>query len=365
MKKLFTVFLFVIFCLNANAQTATSIANGNWTSPLTWGGMPPVPGNTVIINHNVILDTDFAYTSGSITVQAGASLTGNTGMRGLVLNYPSGSGFLTVHGTLDIARVSLFADTVSITGGFISDSLYNQSTILTSTTGSIHTSQFFNGAGGRILNTGEIVTTNLLNLETIINIGLIQSSDFNNCKSLFNNSGAVIVLNHDFMNADSMAGPAIFTNNGRQEVMNDWQNKDTVYGTGRFCIVNNTNNSGLMSGSFDFCDISGGDVDLNTGSIDTSITYCTFPCTPGTAEYTADYLIEIFPNPARESFYINSEKEISSIEVFNLLGEKVYSATVNARHFQVRLPYAANGIYLFRMSDKENTTKTGKIFIEK
>ncbi len=365
MKKLFLALFFVIFCLHANAQTVTSVADGNWTNPLTWGGMPPIPGNTVIINHDVILDTNFAYTSGSITVQSGASLTGNTGLRGLTLNYPSGTGFLTVLGSFDVARVSFFADTVSVGGSFNSDSLYNQSVILISSAGSIHASQFFNGIGGRITNAGEIVSTNLLNLETIVNLGVIQSSDFNNCKSLFNNSGAVIALNHDFLNADSITGPAIFTNNGRQEVMNDWQNQDTVYGTGRFCIVNNTNNSGLMSGSFDFCDLTGGNIDMNTGSIDTTITYCAFPCTPGTNEYVAAPLIKISPNPGDGIFNIDSETEISSVEVMNLLGEIVYSQQVDATRFRINLQSCHNGIYFYRLSSKNKIIETGKIIIER
>ncbi|HNZ42398.1 MAG TPA: T9SS type A sorting domain-containing protein [Bacteroidales bacterium] len=365
MKKLFTVLFFVIFCLNANAQTLTSVADGNWNNPLTWGGNLPIPGSTIIINHHIVLNTDYGFTSGSITINSGGSLTGDSGLRGLSMNYPSGSGFLTINGAMDVARVSFFDDTVTVEGSFDADSLYNKAVIDVGLSGTINASQFFNGFTGNINNSGSIHAINLLNLGSIVNAGVINAADFDNCKSLTNNAGAMIALSHNFLNADSISGPAIFTNNGRQEVMNDWQNKDTVYGAGKFCIVNNTSNSGLMSGTFDFCDMSGGDVDFNTGDIDTTITYCAFPCTPGTAEFAGDYLIEIFPNPAGEIFYVSSEKEISSIEVFNLLGETVYSATVNARKFKVCMPLISNGIYLYRLSDKDNSTKTGKIIIEK
>jgi len=38
MKKLFTFSIAVFIVSSIAAQTATSVANGNWFSPTTWGG---------------------------------------------------------------------------------------------------------------------------------------------------------------------------------------------------------------------------------------------------------------------------------------------------------------------------------------
>lgn len=367
MKKKLSIVILLAFIgfFNINAQTVTSAANGNWTNPLTWGGTVPIPGNTIIINHNITLDLDFGYTSGSITINSGASLTGNSGMRGLALNYPSGSGSLTVSGTLDIARVSIFTGNISVSGSFLSDSLYNLAHININGSGSIDATQFYNGTGGKISNDGEINSSNLLNLDTLTNNGVINSSDFHNCKSLLNNSSGVIALNHDFLNSDSIAGPAIFTNNGRQEVMNDWQNKNQVDGTGKFCIVNNTSNSGTMTGSFDFCDLSGGNIDLNTGSVDLTITFCNFPCTPGTHDEPYKPIITISPNPANGVFTIRSETKITRVEIINLLGETVYIQEPYSDFIKVDLQNKKPGIYFYRILKENNILQTGKIIVEK
>ena len=41
--------------------------------------------------------------------------------------------------------------------------------------------------------------------------------------------------------------------------------------------VNNTWNNGIMNGDFDFCDQSGGNIDLQEGTVASTITYCTSP----------------------------------------------------------------------------------------
>lgn len=106
MKKIiYTVTLFTIFglCNSTNAQT--SITNGNWSNPATWGGVPPMGSGTVIINHTVTLDIDYSHTSGSIKINSSGSLIGNSPMRAFALNYPSGTAMLTVNGSFNVARV--------------------------------------------------------------------------------------------------------------------------------------------------------------------------------------------------------------------------------------------------------------------
>lgn len=364
-KLTFAALLIYTFIIGTQAQTVTSIANGNWTNPLTWGGTVPIPGNTIIINHDVILDIDFGYTSGSITVNTAASLTGNTVSRGLAVNYPTGNGTLTVNGSLDVARVSLFGGVFTLSGSFESDSLFNLAAIHIVSTGDLHTSQFFNGAGGNITNDGFVNTTNLLNMESITNNGAVSAIDFHNCKTLINTSGAVIAISHNFLNADSIVSPAVFTNDGREEVLNDWQNQDSVKGTGKFCIVNNTNNSGIMTGTFDFCDMSGGNIDLNTGTIDITITYCAYPCTPGISVETANPVIFASPNPTGGIFIIKSDRLISKIEISSLLGQLVYSGQIFTKTAEIDISTEPGGIYFYKIFSDNQVISSGKIMLAK
>lgn len=364
-KLPFTILIFFFLFINVNAQTVTSVTDGNWTNPLTWGGTVPIPGNTIIINHNVLLDIDFGYTSGSILVNSGASLTGNSAARGLAVNYPSGNGSLTVNGTLDVARVSLFGGVFSLSGTLQSDSLFNLTTINIGNSANLNTSQFFNGTGGLVTNYGTITTTNLLNMELVINNGTIHSDDFHNCKTTNNNTGAVITLNHDFLNADSIVYPAIFVNDGRQEVMNDWQNQDSIKGSGKFCIVNNTNNSGIMTGTFDFCDMSGGNIDLNTGTIDITITYCTYPCTPGISPEATSPVITAAPNPSGGLFIIKSDRLFSKIEISSLLGQVVYSKQLESETAEIDISTQTGGIYFYKIFSDNQVIRSGKIMLAK
>src|SRR3990170_1480808 len=98
-KNLLFSFLLSVISFAGFSQTATSIANGNWMSPFTWNcTCVPLPGYSVTINHNVALDTSMYVPSGGITVNAGASLTGNNAFRDIWVN----GGSFTNNGTVNV-----------------------------------------------------------------------------------------------------------------------------------------------------------------------------------------------------------------------------------------------------------------------
>ena len=103
LKALFPLVLTILSSLTS-AQI-TSISNGNWTSPFTWDctPFPCIPGTTdvVIIDHAVVLNTDWMITSGSITVNAGASLIEDVTARTF---YMTGGAYLN-NGTTDISNI--------------------------------------------------------------------------------------------------------------------------------------------------------------------------------------------------------------------------------------------------------------------
>lgn len=336
----------------------TSVANGNWTSPITWGGVPPTPGTDVIINHAVVLDMDYGFASGSITINGAGSLTGNSGMRALAL-IQGGNGTLTINGTLNIARMALLSGSLSNNGTVQNDSLYNAITFNNNTGATVNASQLMNSTGAYLINNGQIITNNFLNIEAVTNNNIIAANDFMNCKDFTNASTGTINIVHDFLNSDSLTSPATFVNNGTVNVGNNWLNTQSVSGSGKFCIVNNTSNTGLMTGTLDFCDQTGGNIDVNTGTIQPTITWCLYPCGTATDENTHSISPVIFPLPCNDVIYVTQIDYSAILDILDLTGRLVYSAlAANSPH---NVSSLVPGMYLYRLTSSKLVLQTGKI----
>ena len=69
MKKLLPIILFAFLTNGLISQTASSIANGSWTNPLTWNcTCVPINGYSVTINNSVTLNTSMLFNTGGITI---------------------------------------------------------------------------------------------------------------------------------------------------------------------------------------------------------------------------------------------------------------------------------------------------------
>ena len=78
--------------------------------------------------------------------------------------------------------------------------------------------------------------------------------------------------------------------------------------------------------------------------------------------------INIYPNPNNGNFTIqlqNVKRQNTQIEIFNVLGEKIYTTNLNSTNTQINLNNNAGGIYLFRVLDEQdNLIGEGKLVIE-
>lgn len=203
MKHILLFFCLISLTVFSYGQAATSISNGNWISPGTWqGGVVPVPGYNVIINHDVTLGTSWAFSSGSITINAGGSLSqASTGLGMLI----SSTGTFTNHGTFSFSRLAFTSTTASSNTGTMQnlDSLYvgcdfiNSGTITAyaflpktvfTNSGTINATNLFND--GTFTNTGNLVLYNLYNNNTMTN---------NNSISFFDHTNGVIFYNYGTM----------------------------------------------------------------------------------------------------------------------------------------------------------------------
>jgi hypothetical protein len=74
--------------------------------------------------------------------------------------------------------------------------------------------------------------------------------------------------------------------------------------------------------------------------------------------------INVSPNPSNGNFYFDGVQSGYAIEVYNVLGEKIYSAQANSDKYAVSLPGPARGMYIYKVSDNASTIQQGKMIVE-
>lgn len=364
--------------------TRTSVANGNWLSPATWDCVCiPMPGENIVVNHSITLDTSW-YSTAAITVNSTGTLTEGSSLRQWAVT----DGTFINNGYVNISRVSVtggsFTNNDSLrmnlafyvsssfnnngdifdVDSFSNDGIFvnNASAIINCTLYSNLDSIINNGTINafahtnlsKSYNNGILNFTDYTNTATFVNTTTVSLSNFTNTatgtavnKSAFNAtndflnigkftndaSGSVIV-GSDFANADSSSAFAHFINDGFFQAGDNWLNIDSVSGSGTFCVNDSTANTGILSGSFDFCDLTPPAqppyIDWNPGTISPVITFCTKSCNSGfngMAEFDG---LSVFPNPCNNYFKIVNPVENTKYElkVYNLFGQAVLHSEI-------------------------------------
>lgn len=383
MKKIYNLLKTAVLLMPslAVAQSATSVANGNWTNPLTWNcTCVPISGYSVTINHSVTLNTSMVFNTGGITINNTGSLMQDASLnRDIWIN----GGYMNNGGKANFRYFLLSSGVGSNTGNFTVSAMTNS--VSYNNSGSITMDSmyvagtFMNSANGRII--GDSIT----NASTFTNYGRVNvtwstnKGTFNNYnyqggysttndgtyinsdsvvmtgsmwnKILFtNNTGALVRLTKNFHNY-KLGNTARFDNRGNVIVLDSWYNTDTVKGTntGTFTVSDTSANSGWMKGNFKFCDLTppafAPFVDLNSGSISAAITWC---ATSGINEYGIENNVIAYPNPSSGSFTIKGTEKDKLI-LADELGRIIYTIELNENNgFSVNINGLENGIYFLR-----------------
>jgi hypothetical protein len=377
--------------------TRISVGNGNATNPLIWDCVCiPLPGDNVIINTNVTLDNDWGYTSGSLTINAGKSLTGNASNRTLAV----GGGTFTNNGTVSIALIyhngGTFTNngTLNVTESFanggavntvnnqmmnVTDSLYIVATLTNNNTlsayGTAVSGTFNNNGGfttGDLWNSGTVNNTGLPGLHMMNDVyssGTINNSthievmnDFWNSENVTNSD--YIVVGNDLYTGDSVQLTATFTNNGLVSVASGLYSNQTVNGSGDFCVAGTTANSGSISGTLDICDLTGGGLDLNFGTVAGTVTFCSSSCAVGTEEETEKQEVKVYPNPFENRLIVNVEGyENARFSLQNLLGQKLYSQNITGKT-EIPVIDFESGVYFYTVTVENKVVSSGKLLKE-
>jgi hypothetical protein len=74
--------------------------------------------------------------------------------------------------------------------------------------------------------------------------------------------------------------------------------------------------------------------------------------------------IRIFPDPSDGDFTIRSEREISSVEIFNVCGQSVFRSAEHSFSAQVNIKDQTPGIYFYRIISVDQEIFYGKVMVE-
>lgn len=382
MRKHLLILAFCSASVAVAQPTRTTQANGNALNPLTWDCFCiPALTDNIVVNHALNLDIDYYATSGSLTINSTGSITGSTPTRIIAV---AGSTF-TNNGTVSVGYVYHSAGAFNNNGtltatnhmGVDNNAVCNNygtlnvnDTLGIDTTAQLHnhgymavlvtlnaglymnhlgyTGQDFwstgtvdnmGGAGmsvASLYSNGTFTNTSLLN----VNGSLYNSNNFTNSHQ--------IVVDMNLLNGDTLFGTATFTNNsgGIISVGNDLLNSEDINGNGgKFCVQNQTSNSGAIAGTIDICDLTGGNIDLNVGTVAGTVTFCSNSCSIGVTENQLQ-VVQVYPNPFED--YIRIETGVTeNIQCWLHDAQgRLVAQTLFSGQGILEIPQAQSGVYM-------------------
>ena len=75
--------------------------------------------------------------------------------------------------------------------------------------------------------------------------------------------------------------------------------------------------------------------------------------------------LSIYPNPSNGLVNIQTTTKLSKVQLFNLIGKKVFETqNLNTNMNTINVTSLNKGIYLLRLQDENNKTKTQKLIIK-
>lgn len=394
-KHLLTITLFFLFLKIAWSQNISSLANGNWTNPSIWScNCVPSTGSNITISHQITLNTNYTYSSGSLTINSSGLL--NDGHLGKTLSLTGGT--LNNNGTIDILKLitqtgffynygtikaNIYLNSINFynSGNFIQiDSITNNALITNNgfftSINKISNNGIFNNNKQafflRLTNNGTFNNNNYLEIEVLNNKGSFTNRDSTTSTSNIYNQGIInneaggnIEVEKKLLNKSSLNTKANIINNGSIQTIENLTNYDTLSGTiGYYDIQDTTINYGTMTGNFSLCDhtppATSPYIDSNSGIVDNNINWCILT---GNTNTENKNIISIYPNPASSQLFINY-KDNKKITIYiydglgNVIGTHQNQSIINTSNY-------ANGMYMIFANEGNQVLQQLKIIILK
>jgi len=76
----------------------------------------------------------------------------------------------------------------------------------------------------------------------------------------------------------------------------------------------------------------------------------------GIEDITSEDNVSIYPNPANNVINVNAASNINTVEVFNMMGQKVAAFDANDTHVQINTTALSNGMYMMRITTENGVS---------
>lgn len=337
MRKL--VLLSSFISLGSFAQVHTTTGAGNFFNPLLWDCLCiPANGDSLVINHAMVMSASIYYNTGQIKINSAGSLTEDANDRDV---WVDGTGSLINNGTFDCYRLYVSDGSfINTSTSVYFDSLWNQGNIANS--GLLTVYDILNDQTGSFTNSGEFVIDN----------------NFNNQGEFLNESTGIMDLGNDFSNCNIQTMDAMFINDGVFCIGADMTNciDDTLAGSGDYFVGGSSSNFGVFDGTFTF-NTPSGTVGV-PGNIQAGVTIGNAPCYLSLNENETK--LHVYPNPANEVLFV-SESNLSFI-IHDLSGKLISQGMTSTSGIDISS--LTSGIYTISLLNSDETITVSK-FIKK
>ncbi len=360
MKKLVLFFGLCPTLLFAQTNRVSTMA-GDFLNPLVWNPMGiPASGDSLTINHAIVMNTDAYYTAGQIKINSGGSLIQDGTPRtvwadgGSIVNY----GTYSTHAVL-VSGGGYITNAGSFTG---IDSLVVGADFQNSGTAGVN--DFWVMYGGTVNNSGTLTNTDSMfvqgdfinsgtagvydlafdQLATLDNSGMLNvTNNMHNEGHLYNSY--VIEVANDFSNCNIQSLYAVFDNDGIVCFGNDFLNcdPDSLTGSGDYFVGNLSTNMGVFAENFTF-HTPNGSLSLNTGTVQGTVTITTGACSAGLNDLEAT--TSFYPNPAEDVIHVSDMQ--GAYEIHDLYGKCVAKGTTDDG--TIRVESLPTGTYFLQVN---------------
>ena len=260
-------------------------------------------------------------------------------------NNGNGPGGIAADATGNVYVTGYFSDTVTVSNETItSDGLQNIFTAKYDSSGSL---LWAKGTGGDYIDQSTGITLDENSNAYITGYFQSDTIRFDNLE-LINPVGNQVAFVAEY----NAAGQAI-TAVAPQGTSNSAA-AGIAYGEGSIYVTGAFQSGAIIFGN----DTLTNSINFFLARLDTSISTSIAP-----VNMTANKIL-VYPNPSTSRFNFTGVPSGSNIEVFNLLGQIVYSEITDGDNYSINLTGRANGVYLYRVSIKGSSIQQGKIVVE-
>lgn len=82
------------------------------------------------------------------------------------------------------------------------------------------------------------------------------------------------------------------------------------------------------------------------------------------SDYIYQKFVKVYPNPSPGLFILQTDVNVTWIEVMNTSGQRVYAGTINKNRTEINLNQQPKGVYIYKLYNKEIAVARGKLIIE-